>query len=81
MITVRLKEGKKLSHAGRELGAGSQLALDDKKALWLIEQGVAERVGSPPLLPAEMSPPPVAVEKAAPVPVPRRLLPRCCGWK
>lgn len=41
--TVRLL--RRHTHAGRVLEARSQLAIDERLAAWLIDQGIAEAVG------------------------------------
>lgn len=44
--TVRLTKAHR--HAGRDLSPGAQLVLDERRAAWLVEQGVAEYVGGRP---------------------------------
>lgn len=44
--TIRLLKAHK--HGGREVGAGAQIALDERRAAWLVEQGVAEYVARAP---------------------------------
>lgn len=45
--TVRLVKAHR--HGGRDLQPGAQLVLDERRASWLVEQGVAEFVGGPSL--------------------------------
>ena len=81
MINIRIKAGKKFTHAGKELAPGSQLALRDDKANWLIQQGVAEAIGSSRSPGGEVLAPPAVAERVLPqAPAPKRPAPKCCGW-
>lgn len=81
MMNVRIKAGKKFTHAGKELASGSQLALRDDKANWLIQQGVAEAIGSSRSPGAEVMTPPAVAERTLPqAPVVKRPAQKCCGW-
>jgi hypothetical protein len=68
--TIRLRRAH--THGGIRHAAGSLLAMQDKTAAWLIEQGVAEAV------PAGVSAPVTKSPATAPAPVRRG---GCCGWR
>lgn len=82
--TIRLVKVHK--HGGRELGVGAQIALDERRAAWLVEQGVAEYVARAPaaraaLLTNTRAASPAEAGGNAQQPAPAARAWGCCGGK